>query len=389
MPVSGGSAAGRHLVYLVAEDWYFRHHFLATAEAAIAAGWRVSVLCRTGGKGDAAARAIAGAGVALHAIPFERSSLDPRVLWRDYRIVADLYRALAPDLVHHVALKPILVGQWAARAAGIAARVSTVPGFGFVFASPTLKARVLRPFIRAALSRVLRGETGLTVLNRDDRDRLAGIAGVSPDSVTVMPGVGVDLDRFQPAPEPRGPVVATYLGRMLTDKGVEDLVEAARRLRQQGSALVVRLVGEPDPANPASIPEQRLADWAGSDLVLYQGWRDDLDRVWAESHIAVLPSHGEGFGMSLAEAAAAGRPLVATDVPGCREAVVDGETGILVPPRDPRALAAALERLAQDPALRARMGAAARRDAERRLSVARVTEAMLAVYERTSRRGPV
>lgn len=377
---------GRHLVYLVAEDWYFRHHFLATASAAQGAGWRVTALCRTGTRGTGHADAIARAGISLEPIEFERASLDPWRLVADYRRVRERYRVLRPDLVHHVALKPILVGQAAAKAEGISARVSTVPGFGFVFSSRSAKARVARPLVRAALSWALSGEAGLTVLNADDQVRLATIAGVSQDRVTVIPGVGVDIDRFRPSTEPStesdGRIVATFLGRMLRDKGVEDLVAASRLLREQGVAVTVRLVGAPDPSNPASLEESRLAAWDLEGVVDYQGWRDDLDQVWAESHIAVLPSHGEGFGMSLAEAGASGRPLVATDVPGCREAVIDGETGLLVPARDPAALATALRRLAGDADLRRRLGAAARRDAESRMSIERVNDAMLAVYER-------
>ena len=156
------------------------------------------------------------------------------------------------------------------------------------------------------------------VLNEDDRAAVARLAGRRPAEVEVLPGTGVDLDRFTPSPEPEGPPVAAFVGRMLAEKGLEDLAVAARLLRDGGSPLRVRLVGAPDPESPTAIPEERLRAWNASGLLEWAGATDDVARVWRQSHIAVLPSHREGLGMSLLEAAACGRPAVAADVPGCR-----------------------------------------------------------------------
>lgn len=371
-----------HLAFLVTEDWYFHQHFLALAIAARDAGYRVSVLCRTGERGPDAAETIRTAGLALHEIGFQRSGLNP---FRDFatrREVLRVYRTIQPDIVHHVALKPIIHGQAAARRAGISARVNFLPGFGHVFTSETARARLLRPLVSFALNRALVGErSGLMVMNHDDQVQLARLAAAPASSVTVLPGTGVDLTRFPVEPEPDGTVVATYLGRFLHDKGLADLAEAGRILRQRAVPVIPRIVGAGDPSNPANIGSAKIAGWRADGLIEVWPWTDDVPAIWRQAHIAVLPSYREGFGMSLAEAAASGRALLASDVPGCREVVRDGESGLLVPPHDPAALAGAIERLALDGDLRRRLAAGARRDAEQRLSLSRINATVLALYD--------
>lgn len=380
--------AATRLAYLITEDWYFQQHFLALAIAARDAGHEVHVLCRTGERGPDAARAIQAAGLGLHEIDFARSGLNPFKDLATRRRITDAYRALRPDIVHHVALKPIIHGQAAARMAGIAARINFLPGFGHVFTSGGVKARLLRPLVSRALAVALASEnSGLMVMNRDDRAEIAEIAGADASSVTVLPGTGIDLDRFQPAPEPPGTPIVTYLGRFLRDKGLRDLVAAGRMLRQRGIPITIRLVGAPDPSNPARIKLAELEAWRREAFIQIHPWTDDVSSVWRESHLAVLPSYREGFGMSLAEAAACGRALIATDVPGCREAVLDRRSGLLVPPRDPVALAGTIETLALDEKLRRRFAAAARQDAVERLALQQINQTVLALYETALKQG--
>lgn len=385
--------AATRLAYLITEDWYFRQHFLALAIAARDAGHEVHVLCRTGERGPEAAETIRDAGLTPHEIGFARSGLDPFKDLATRRQITDTYRELRPDIVHHVALKPIIHGQAAARAVGIDARINFLPGFGHVFTAGGLKARLLRPLVSRALAVALAGQSdGVVVMNRDDQTQIAALAKIDPSRVTVLPGTGVDLDAFQPAPEPPGPPIVTYLGRFLRDKGLRDLVEAGRLLRRRGIPITLRLVGAPDPSNPARVKSAELESWRREAFIDIRPWTDDVAAVWAHSHLAVLPSYREGFGMSLAEAAACGRALIATDVQGCRDVVLDRRTGLLVPPRDPVALAGAIETLAFEPALRQRFAAAARQDAVERLSLERINQTALALYEtalRPSHRGPV
>jgi len=161
---------------------------------------------------------------------------------------------------------------------------------------------------------------------------------------------------------------------------VGELVEAARLLQAQGSPLRVRLVGPRDDHNPAAIPRATLDDWVRGGIVAWPGEVKDIAALWRDTAIAVLPSYREGLPKALLEAAASGRPMVATDVPGCREVVRHEETGLLVPPRDPKALADALARLAGDAALRQRLGAAARHLVEERFGEAAIAQAVVALY---------
>lgn len=364
------------LLYLVTEDWYFCSHRLPIARAARDAGFQVLVATRVDRHGDA----IREEGFELLPLSLRRRELRP---WRELGALTEivrLYRRTRPDVVHHVAMKPVVYGSIAARLAGVPATVNALAGLGYVFTSPSARARMLRPPLTLALRVMLGGRgTKAIVQNPDDAERLRAI-GVDSERIELIRGSGVDTTAFRPRPEPDGEIVATMVSRMLWDKGVGELVEAARILRAAGEGLRVQLVGPPDHENPASIPERTLRGWEREGLVRWLGQRDDIAALWGASHVAVLPSHREGLPKSLLEAAACGRPLVATDVPGCREIAVDGDTGLLVPARDAAALARALRTLAADPALRARMGRNARERVVARFSEQRVAEQTLALY---------
>lgn len=366
------------ILYLVTEDWYFWSHRVPIARAARDAGFEVVVATRVQSHGERITRE----NFRLIPLGWRRRSLNP---WHETRAVADLvaiYRRERPDLVHHVALKPAVYGSLAGRLAGAPAVVNTVAGLGYVFTSRQLKARVLSPLLKRTL-RVLfdRPNVRLIIQNPDDGEALAEFCRVRPEQTVLIRGSGVDLDRFVPLPEPVGRANVTMVSRMLWDKGVGELVEAARRLRARGEPVDVTLVGSPDPENPSSIPEAQLEAWQREGLVRWLGYQEDIARVWAGATIAVLPTtYGEGVPKALIEAAACARPIVATDVPGCREIVKQGETGFLVPPRDTDALAEAIRRLAGDPALRGRMGERGRAHASDGFSERTVVAETLSLY---------
>lgn len=376
--------SGRRLLWIVAEDWFFRLHYLSLAAAFVEAGAEVHLAARCGRRGPAAEQAVRAAGIRIHPLSqLDRTGLDPFADLRAIGELTALCRSLAPDLVQSVAMKPVLYGTLAAERAGVPVRLAWLPGLGHVFTGRTLKARVLRPPVSLLLRRVL-GSEAVTpmVLNADDRAAVARLAGRPESAVELIPGTGVDLERFPASAEPDGPPVAAFVGRMLDEKGLDDLVAAARLLRSRNVPLGIRLVGAPDPESPTAIPEDRLRAWTAEGIVDWAGPTDDVAGVWRQTHIAILPSYREGLGMSLLEAAACGRPAVTTDVPGCREAVAQGETGLVVPAHDPQALADALATLASDNALRRKMGEAARARVEARFSLAAVRGVLAAIYER-------
>ena len=222
----------------------------------------------------------------------------------------------------------------------------------------------------------------MLVQNADDRDFLLSRGIGQPERMTLIPGSGVDLGQFPAAPEPPAPPIrAVLVGRLLKTKGVEEFTRAAQILRQRGRDIRMVLVGAPDDGNPTSVTRDQVEAWVRDGIVDWPGETNDIAAVWAGAHIAVLPSYREGMPKSLLEAAAAGRPMVATDVPGCRDLVKPEQTGILVPVGDAVVLADAIDRLAADPALRARMGAAARRDAEQIYAADKVGDRVAALYK--------
>ncbi|MGZ5854134.1 MAG: glycosyltransferase, partial [Xanthobacteraceae bacterium] len=219
------------------------------------------------------------------------------------------------------------------------------------------------------------------VQNPDDAALLSSF-GFPSERIALIPGSGVDIEKLRPQPEPAGPITVGFVGRLLDDKGIRTLVAAHRQLRANGLDLNLVVAGTPDRANPTSVTETEIAQWRREPGISLLGHVSDIGSVWARAHIAVLASRREGLPKSLLEAAACGRPMVATDVPGCREIVIPGDTGILVPPDDVNTLAAAITKLAQSTELRIRLGGGARRLVEARFSSTAIGRATVDLYRR-------
>lgn len=364
------------LLYLVSEDWYFLSHRLPMARAAQAAGYDVHVATRIGD----GASAIAAEGFQVHPLHWRRGSLHPVDLFRAVTGVRKIYRALAPDLVHQVAFWPAIVGSLAGL--GLPAkRLSALAGLGFVFTSNSIKARVVRGALRLFLKRLLSGaRAAILVQNNDDLAVMTNI-GVDRKHLFLISGSGVDTERLRPLPEPPGAITVAYVGRLLDDKGLRPLTRAQALLTQRGETIRLLIAGEADSANPASIPPEEVERWRRQSGVEVLG-QSSVAEVWARAHIAALPSRREGLPLSLLEAAACGRPIVATDVPGCREIARPDVNAFLVPPDDAPALADAIARMAHDAALRARFGEAGRRIVEREFSSERIGREIVALYDR-------
>ncbi len=369
-------SAGR-ILYVVTEDWYFLSHRLPMARAARAAGYEVHVATHV----DAGGEAIAREGFVLHPVPFTRGRLAPAANLATIRALRRVERAVRPDVVHRVALQPVVLGALAGIGLG-AASVNAVTGLGHSFIADSAKARAARTVIALILRLLINRPRSLALVqNPDDRALLAGM-GFATERIALIPGSGVDAERLRPTPEAPGPVTLAFVGRLLDDKGIRPLVTAFRQLRGRGLDVALLIAGTPDPANPASISQDEIDSWSREPGIAYLGHVRDIAAVWARAHVAVLPSRREGLPKSLLEAAACGRPLVATDVPGCREVAIAGETGLLVPPDDAAALAGAIETLARDPALRARLGQAARRLVETRFASDLIGRATVDLYRR-------
>ncbi len=367
----------RTILYVVTEDWSFTLHRLPMARAARGAGYEVHVATRV----KECAPQIESEGFVLHPIRLKRGSLNPLALLRTTRDLRRIYRSIRPDIVHHVALAPAVLGSLASLGLSVR-KVDALTGLGFIFTSATAKARLLRPFVRGMLGFLLsRPGTVVLVQNPDDRTAAEQL-GVRPEDIGLIPGSGVDVEVLLPLPEPEPPFTVAFVGRLLYDKGVHILVRAHRLLSDRGSPFTLLLAGTPDASNPASIPHSVLDQWRQTGGIELLGQVADIRTVWAKAHVAALPSRREGLPKSLLEAAACGRAMVATDVPGCREIVREGITGLLAPPEDAEALAGAIERLMHDPELRHRCGRAAREAAVEEFSSERVGRDIVALYKR-------
>lgn len=374
---TGPSGAGRRALFVVTEDWYFLSHRLPMARAARDAGYEVHVAARVG---DGAA-AIESEGFMLHPVDWRRGRAPARAVGEVARLRA-LYRRLRPDLIHHVALKPTVVGGAAARGLD-AAIVNSVTGLGYVFTAKDAFARAVRLGARLGVRPLLNRAASRTIVQNPDDAALLRRLGVEDARLTLIRGSGVDVAALRPvSPPPAPPVRAAFVGRMLEIKGVRDLMAAYRILRDRGVALELSLAGAPDPMNPTALSEDALRAFATETGARWLGHVRDVGALWAETHIAIAPSRGgEGVPKSLLEAAACGRPMVSTDTAGCREIALQGTTAETAPPGDPQALADAIERLASDADARARYGAAARRLAETEFAEARIGAETVAVYD--------
>lgn len=364
------------LVFFVTEDWYFCSHRLPLARAARAAGFEVAVVTRV----QRHAAQIRDAGIELIPIDLARGSKNPFTELRTLSQLIRLYRRLKPDIVHHVALKPVLYGTIAARLAGVPTVINALAGLGYLFSSVDFAARLSRPLLEIGFRTLLK-PSWIIVQNPDDRQLLMERELIDAQRTTLIRGSGVDLEAFAPAPEANGIPLIVLPARLLWDKGVGEFVAAARLLRQQNVAARFALVGAPDPANPASVPQATLEAWRAEGVVELWGWRDDMADVFRDCHVACLPSYREGLPKALIEAAACGRPLVTCDVPGCREVVRHGINGLLVPLRNPVALAAALKQLVDNPRQRAVFGRRARDIAAAEFSLSAVIGQTLALYQ--------
>jgi glycosyltransferase involved in cell wall biosynthesis len=365
------------IIYLISEDWYFWSHRLPLARAAREAGYRVCLITRVGQYGER----IRAEGIELIPTILRREGRNPRDELRAIAEIARIYKSVHPQIVHHVGIKPIIYGSVAARLAKVPIVVNALPGLGYVFARSDRRARLFRLAIAPVFRRLLnRPNVSVILQNRDNESVLVNARIVTPEKVALIRGSGVDLSQFPLQPESSGRPIVLLASRMLWDKGVGEFVEAARRLQQIGTDARFVLVGETDTANPATISQTQLRSWVAEGVVEWWGRREDMPNVFAEAAIVCLPSYCEGLPKVLLEAAASGRPIVATDVPGCREIVRHGENGVLVPIRDPQAIASAVRELLKDRLLRERMGRRGRKIVEDSFSVQQVVSETLALY---------
>lgn len=354
------------ICFVITEDWYFWSHRRSLAQFLLAQGHEVHLVTRL----SVHQNDIAAARIHVHEVGMRRSGRNP---WKELQVIrrmANTFRTIRPDLVHLVGMKPIVHGSLAARVAGVPGTICAIAGLGWLFTPGGILKTSARQAVSSYFRVALAGRSGVRfiVQNEHHHQVLTARGMARPEQLSTIAGAGVSIAKFPVKPEPGGPIKVLTHARMLWDKGIGDLVAASEILRSRDEPIEFHLVGDPDAANPASIPPSQLDAWHQAGLVQWHGRRDDIPRRLADCHIACLPSYHEGFPLSVVEAMACGRPVVTTDIPGCRDAVTHEQTGLLVPPKAPEQLAEAISRLAQDAGMRRRLGMAARRDVEHSMS---------------------
>ena len=368
----------------------FRGRLLADM---VQAGHRVTALAPpaefdpdTGERDESFEQALADLGAAFEPIALSRRGLNPLSEMGAQNALTKRFLGLKPDLVFSYTIKPVIWGSLAAKKAGVPRIFSLVSGLGRGFAAQTrkqssfwtgLRDNVLQGIVTGLYRRAVACNDLVFFQNPDDERlfRTKGILGATPS--LVVNGSGVDLDEFPAVPPAPPPPVFLCLARLLTDKGILEYAEAARRLRRVFPQVRCLLAG-PRETGPGSLDPAEAERWKSEPGLEYLGNQADVRPLLAQCAAYVLPSYyGEGLPRSSLEALATARPVITTDHPGCREAVQDGVTGLLVPPRDADALEQAMARFIQEPELSAAMGRAARKSAEERFDVAKVNAAML------------
>jgi glycosyltransferase involved in cell wall biosynthesis len=371
------------LLFVVTEDWYFCSHRLPLAVGAIEAGFDVAIATRITDHRDV----IQKAGIEIHSWNVSRGSTNVFTELKALFKLLKIYREAKPDLVHQVALKPVLYGSFIAKMVGPKKIVNALGGMGFVFSNEKKNTQRLRTFILSGFKWLLCNKGSVLILqNPEDCALMVDEAGVDAESIRLIRGAGVNVQQFDMSTEPIGIPLIILPARMLWDKGIGEYVEAARLLKAEGVVARFGLVGGIDESNPAAISLDQLRNWTDAGYVEWFGRRDDMPEIFHQANIVCLPSYREGLPKALLEAAACGRAIVATDVPGCREIVENGRNGILVPARDPIALTAALKKLIFAPDLRRQMGANGRDMVIDAFSEEAVVKETLSVYKKLALR---
>lgn len=367
------------LLYIISDDNYFLSHRLGLAKAAKAEGYEIFVLAYE--NDNKFTDVIRSHGFEF--IKFNQRAhglgliANVKLIWQTRKVI----NQVQPDLIHTVSMRMMFLTTIAFWMSKSKRMVATLTGMGYLETSGSAVIRVIKWCVTKAFKLMFSTKRiQLVVQNADD---YAGVKGkfINEDRLHLVRGSGVDIEAFPVMPLPdNGLIQVTFVARMLEDKGLQELVDASRLIQKQGiKNIQINLVGMPHAVNPFSVSEKQLNLWQDKGLVNWQGFRSDIVEVWKESHIAVLPSYREGLPKSLLEAASCGRPIITTDVPGCREMVND-KNGVLVPVKNSKELAKAIIKLSNDVVLMQVMGNASRAMVVEHFADDVVNKEMLTIY---------
>jgi glycosyltransferase involved in cell wall biosynthesis len=371
----------KKLLFIINDPLFFISHRLPIALEAKKRGYIVMAAASYNKKAE---KILNEKGIAFYPIKLSRSGMNPFKELKTIIKLYKLYKRVRPDIIHNVTIKPVLYGGILARITKIPAVVSAIPGLGFAFISEGFFANIRR-FLITFIYRFALGHKNLKVIfqNSDDLNMFIKKGLIKKERAELILGSGVDASEFYPSCEPDAkPIVITMASRMLWDKGAGEFIAAAKLLKEKGVDARFLLAGDTDSGNPASVSEKQLKKWHDNKIAEWLGFKKDMRKIFKMSNIVCLPSYREGLPKVLIEAAACGKPIIATDVPGCREIVKHGKNGLLVAAKDYIGLAGAMELLINDEKMRIKMGKEGRAIAESDFRIEGVVEKTIAIYNR-------
>lgn len=368
----------RKLFIVVSEDWSFQSHRLPLALSAIEAGYDVTLITKVNNLEDE----IKAKGINVINIDFIRSSKSPLTDLKNVIKLIRIFKEEMPDVIHNVALKTILISSLAALCIKNTVIVNAFTGLGYVFSSNQIQARFIRLFIKPVFQFIMRKRNYWTIFqNPDDMNVFNQLRLIVSERSVLIRGSGVDTKEFPQIRDSNITPVIMLASRMLWDKGIGEFVEAAKRAHGNNLKAKFILVGDVDKDNPMSISVSTLKTWTKEGHVTWEGHSNNMPERLASASIVCLPSYREGLPKVLLEAAAVGRPLIATDVPGCREIVKDGENGLLVKLKDVDTLYSAIETLVNNKKMRSSMGQNSRDLVESELSTEIINTQTIQLYK--------
>lgn len=340
---------------------FFVSHWLRNALKAKEAGYEIHIASSDGNE----VTQIEASGLIHHKLPLERSGQNPFKEIQTFLSLLKIVKKIKPDLLHLITIKPVIYGCLVAYLTKTKAILCAITGLGYVFIN-SHKNTFLKSVVKNLYATALRHKNLTAVFeNETDRDTFVGEDIIAKDKTIIIHGAGVDLSEFDFLPEPDGQIKVVFAARLLKDKGVFEFVAAAQQISATHEVQFI-IVGDIDPDNPASLTQRDIANISGNKHISFLGFRSDIASIFADCHIVVLPSYREGLPKVLIEAAACGRAVVTTDVPGCKHVILANETGLLVTVKDSKKLAGAIIQLIDNTELRQRFGAAGRQLAEQK-----------------------
>lgn len=380
--------SGSRILFVLNVDWFFISHRLPIALELIRQGYEVHIAAITTDKRSE----LEDLGIIVHPLVMRRGNVSPIELLLNFFQMYSIIRKVRPDILHLITIKPNIFGGIAARILKVPRTVAAISGLGSVFVARGFVASVRRVLVKI-LYRLALKQRNLKVIfqNLNDKEILQTLIGLPESNIEMIYGSGVDLERFQAKSLEKSSPIVMFAARLIHEKGVVEFIKAARYFSSPERDLMNKprfvLVGVPDPDNPSSVTSSELEKWDAEGIIEYWGHRSDMPEVLSKAHIFVYPSYyGEGLAKMLLEVAACGRAIITTDHPGCREAIEDGTTGVLVPTRDALSVISALSKLLKDPDLVASMGKAGRKFAEENFDVSFVVARHLSIYAELSER---